>query len=220
MADEAKFTKADLDAAITEAVGKVQDKLDELSNKNAGLLDDLKKAQREARAAKDIKPEDLQAAEERADRAEAELAKAQKAAKDATAAADKATKALADEQGFTQKLLIQDGLKSALIANGVKDEDYLDMAVAKFASSAKVIVEGDERKALLGDKPLSDAIKEWAATDAGKKIIAAPVNSGGGAGGSRTNTGSAKTMTRAAFDALPPSDQMSLSKEGITLTDA
>jgi hypothetical protein len=57
---------------------------------------------------------------------EADSPRAQKAAKDATAAAEKATKALETEQGFTQKLLIQDGLKSALIANGVKDEDFID----------------------------------------------------------------------------------------------
>jgi hypothetical protein len=214
MADDT-YTKADLDKAIKEAV---EEATKGLKDNLTAALDEAKEAKRKLRAASEIKPEDLTAAEERADKAEAALKDAQKAAKDATTAKERAEKALEAETGFTQRLLIQDGLKSALIANGVKDEDFIDSLTAKFAGTASVVVEGDARKAMLGDKPLADAIKEWAGSDAGKKFVAAPANSGGGApGGGKGASG--KTMTRAAFNALPPADQMTFAKEGGSVVD-
>jgi hypothetical protein len=68
--------------------------------------------------------------------------------------------------------------------------------------------------ALYGDKPLADfAIKEWAGTDAGKQVVAAPANSGGGApGGGKGATG--KTMLRSAFDALPHGERAAFAKDG------
>jgi hypothetical protein len=198
MADET-YSKADLEKAVKEAVAKAEEglkaKLDE-------VMDEAKEAKRKLRAASEIKPEDLTAAEDRADKAEARVKELEKAAKDATAAKEKAEKALVDEQGFTQKLLISDGLKSALIANGVKDEDFIDSLTAKFASGASIKIDGDKRVAMHGDKALGDFIKEWAGTDAGKKFVAAPVNSGGGAGGGDGKGAAAQTMTRAAYDAL------------------
>jgi hypothetical protein len=35
----------------------------------------------------------------------------------------------------------------------------------------------------MGDKPLVDAVAEWASSDEGKHFISAPANSGGGAAG-------------------------------------
>lgn len=203
MADEKTYSKEDVDKAIADAVAKVQESVTNLEAKRDELIAENRKLKRGA----EIKPEDLQAAEDRADKAEAALKDAQKLAKDATSAREKAEKALKDEQGFTQKLLIQDGLKSALIANGVKDEDFLDSLTAKFGATASIAIDGDQRKAMLGDKPMADAIKEWAASEAGKKFVEAPANSGGGAsGGDRAKGGgNVKTMTRSAYDAL---DQM------------
>lgn len=207
MADE--ITKADIDAAVKVAVEKTEakfaDKIEELTNKNAGLLEDFKKAQRELRAAKDITPEAHQAEVERADKAEADLAEAQKQLKTATKQAEDATKALEAENGFTSKLLIQDGIKSALLANGVKDEDFIDTLTAKFASNAAVVADGDARKAMIGDKPVADAIKEWAAGDSGKKFVSAPLNGGGGAPGG-AGGGENKTMTRARYDEMAITD--------------
>lgn len=214
MADEKSFTQADIDAAIA----KNADKIEELTNKYSGALDDLKKAQRELRAKQDVKPEDLAAAEDRADKAEARAAEAEKQVKTLTTERDKAVKALEDESGYTSKLLIQDGLKSALIANGVKDEDFIDALATKFASGAKVVAEGDVRKAMIGDKSVADHVKEWAGSDAGKKFVAAPQNSGGGAPGGKGGE-QGKTMTRTAFDALDPGAKMAFSKEGGTLVD-
>lgn len=215
MADAKELTQEDIDAAVAAAVAKVQDSVEKLEAKNKELIGENRKL----KSAGEIKPEDLAAAEERADKAEAALAAAQKEAKDAKAAADKATKTLEAEQGFTQKLLIQDGIKSALIANGVKDEDFIDSLTAKFSSGASINADGETRTAIYGDKPLGDFIKEWAASDAGKKFIAAPSNSGGGAGGGDGKGATGKTMTRSAFDALGQGERASFSKEGGRVVD-
>jgi hypothetical protein len=216
MADDKTFTKDDVDAAIAAAVAKVQESVDKLEAKNKELIGENRKL----KSAGEIKPEDLQAAEERADKLQAALDEAQKSVKSLTGERDKAVKSLETEQGFTQKLLIQDGLKSALIANGVKDEDFIDSLAAKFSSGASVKIEGDNRTALIGDKPLADAIKEWAATDAGKKFVAAPANGGGGAGGSDGKGGGGKTVNRAAFDAMDQSARGNFISEGGKVVDA
>jgi hypothetical protein len=201
---------------VTEAL---EGKVEELSNKYSGAMDDLKKAQRELRAAKDITPEAHQAEIDRADKAEAALAEVNKQVKALTTERDKAVKDLQTEQAHTSKLLISDGLKSALIANGVKDEDFIDTLTAKFATGASIKVDGENRIAMLGDKGLADAIKEWAGSDAGKKFVAAPQNSGGGAAGGGGASGG-KTILRSQFDALSPAEQMATIKGGAKVVDA
>lgn len=205
MADE-KFTKADIDAAVKAATDKVQESIDKLEAKNAELVGDLRKA----RKAGEIKPEDLTAAEERADKAEAKLKELEGSVKTLTKERDTAVKSLTDEQGVTHRLIAENGLVAELTKLGVTDPDYLDMAKSKHLPNVKVVAEGAERKALYGDKPLADALKEWAATDAGKKVIAAPANSGGGAPGGQKGA-PAKTMTRDQFNAL---DQMGKAEAG------
>jgi hypothetical protein len=49
--------------------------------------------------------------------------------------------------------------------------------------NVQIVVEGDARVAKIGDKALSDFVKEWAAGDEGKHFVQAPANSGGGATG-------------------------------------
>lgn len=220
MADEKTFTKEDVDKAVEAAVAKVQESIDKLEAKNEELVGDLRKARAEARKAKEIDPAEVERLEAQVEELTGKLTAAEKAAKDATTTAEKATKALEAESAFTQKLLIQDGLKSALIGAGVKDEDHLDVLSAKFAGGAKVVTEGDERKAMYGDKPLTDFIKEWAGTDSGKKYVAAPANSGGGAGGGKGGEGGPKTVTRAEFDAMSHTDRSKFSVDGGKVVDA
>lgn len=187
MVDDKTFTQADIDAAIAKATGDIEG----LKGKNEDLIGDNKRLKADLRKVSEIKPEDMASLEAENDKLKTDLAAAQKAAKDATTAADKATKALEQETGFTQKLLIQDGIKSALLANGVKDEDFIDSLTAKFMGGASIVAEGDVRKAMFGDKALADHIKEWAGSDVGKKFVAAPVNGGGGAQGGKAGEGGA-----------------------------
>jgi hypothetical protein len=201
MADEKTFTQADIDAAIEKAVGPLKDSIGKLEGKNDELISENRKLKRGA----EIKPEDLAAAEDRADKAERALAEAQKEAKTATTRAEKAEKALEQETGFTHKLLAENGVVAALTAAGVSDPAYLDAAKALHLPNVKVVADGENRSALYGDKPLADAIKEWAAGDVGKKFVSAPNNSGGGAGGG-SGEGGGKTMTRAAYQELATSN--------------
>lgn len=194
-------TKAALKAAIDEALETANSEFDDKSKR---LLDDLKKAKADLRKVKDVNPEDVAAIEAERDALATKLAAAERVAKDATTAAEKAAKALEQESGFTQKLLIQDGIKSALLANGVKDEDFIDSLAAKFAPTATITVDGDKREAKIGDKSLADHIKEWASTDAGKKFVSAPVNSGGGAQGGKGGTEGAKSISQGEYDAMNP----------------
>lgn len=204
-------SKTDDNAA---ALAKMQESIDRLEAKNAELIGENRRLKR----AGEIKPEDLAAAEERADKAERALADATRQVKALTTERDKAVQALEQETGFTQKLLIQDGIKSALIANGVKDEDYIDSLAAKFSQGATIVVNGDAREAMLGDKKLADAIKEWAGTDAGKKFVAAPLNGGGGAPGGG-GAGGGKTMAASDFNALGAKERAAFMSSGGTLTD-
>lgn len=212
MSDPTPLTQADIDKAVEAA-------LEPLRAKNVELLTEAKNAKAELRKSKEIDPADLTKLEEENDRLKADLSKAQKEAKDATKAAEVATKALENETGFTAKLLIQDGIRSALIGVGVKDEDYIDALTTKFASGANVVTEGDARKAMVGDKAVADAIKEWAGSDAGKKFVSAPVNSGGGAPGGKGG-GGGKVLSTAEFNAMQPKARASFMADGGQVTEA
>jgi hypothetical protein len=205
-------TKAALKEAVEAAVEAAKGPLDA---KNKELLSELK----EAKKGKAIDPAEVERLEGKIEDLQGKLTAAEKAAKDAEKAREKAVKDLETESGFTSKLLIQDGLKSALLANGVKDEDFLDTLVAKFSGTASIVADGADRKVMLGDKPLADAIKEFAGSDSGKKFVSAPANGGGGAPGGGGG-GSGKTMAKSAFDALPPKERSAFMASGGSLVDA
>jgi copper homeostasis protein CutC len=115
MADDT-YSKSDLDKAIKEAVDEATKGL---KTNLETALDEAKEAKRKLRAASEIKPEDLTAAEERADKAEARVKELEKTTKDATTAKDKAEGALKTEQAFTHKLVVENGLREQLTAAGV-----------------------------------------------------------------------------------------------------
>jgi uncharacterized protein YoxC len=220
MADDKTYTKEQLDAEIAKAVEKATGDVDGLKAKVEELIGDNKKLKSDLRKTQEIKPEDVAALESELEATRAKVSELTKAATEAAKAKEKAEKALESETGFTQRLLIQDGIKSALLANGVKDEDFIDSLSAKFSAGASIVVDGDARKAMYGDKPLGDFIKEWAGSDVGKKFVAAPANSGGGAEGGSRGGGNGKTVTRQAFEAMPHSDRAAFAKEGGKVVDA
>lgn len=210
-------TKAALKAAVQEAVDEAKTGLEA---KNKELLDEAKKLKADLRKTQDIKPEDVAAIEAERDKALTDLAAANKTAKEATTAAERATKALEAESGFTHKLLAENGVVAALTAAGVTDPAYLDAAKAMHMPGIKIVADGDNRNALFGDKPLADAIKEWAAGDVGKKFVSAPVNGGGGAQGSQGAQGGGKTTTRAAWDGMDQGARAAFAKDGGKVVDA
>ncbi len=200
--------KAAIAAAVEEATAPLIAKRDE-------LLSEVKKA----RKGQQIDPAEVAKLEEQIETLRGELTTAQKAAKTATADAEKARKALETAEGFTTRLLVDNGLTEALTKSGVTNPVHIKAAKAMLASQVQIAADGDSKVAKVGDKALADFVGEWAKGDEGKFFVSAANNSGGGAAGGGGAGGAAKTMTRQAFEALPPTEKVSLSKAGVALTD-
>lgn len=191
-----------------------------LKAKNEELIGDNKKLKTELRAKSEIKLEDFTALEGENEKLRADLVTANKAAKDATAAAEKSAKALEAEGGFTRKLLVENGLREQLAANGVTNPIHQKAAMAMLSGGVEIAADGETRVAKVGDKALADFVKEWAAGDEGKHFVAAPANGGGGAGGGSGAGGGAKQVTRDQFNGMAPAAQMAFSKEGGKVVDS
>lgn len=166
-----------------EFLAAVQAAVDEatagLKAKNAELLGEVKTLKK----GREIKPEDVAQIERERDDLQAQLTAAQGELKTAKKAAETATQALEGERGFTTRLLVDNGLNAALLEAGVKNPAHLKAAAALIRSGQKVEIkaDGETRNAMIGDKPLADFVKAWAASDDGKHFVSAPVNTGGGA---------------------------------------
>lgn len=190
--------KAALKVAVDEAVEAATAGL---ATKNRELLSELK----EARKGRQIEPAQVEALEAKIEALNADLAAANKSAKDATKAAEAAQKALESEAGFSQRLLVDNGLTAALAVHGVTDPFYQKGAIALLRGQVQVVADGDTRVAKIGDKPLDEAVKAWAGSDEGKRYAMAPMNSGGGAhGGGAGNT--------ADIMKLPPVERMNAAR--------
>jgi hypothetical protein len=194
--------KAKIDEAIESATGG-------LAKKNQELLAELK----EARKGKAIDPAELDRLQSKIDSLESDLGLAQKAKKDQEKLLKQAQDALTSESGFTQKLLLDNGLTDALVKAGVATQ-FLPAVKAMLGSQAKVIVDGDARKAVIGDKELTEFVSSWATTDEGKHYIAAPANGGGGASGGAGNGSGAKVWTRERFDSASHFERSEFAKAG------
>jgi hypothetical protein len=211
----AELTQADLDKAIKDALGKQREEFDA---EVAGLKDKNKELIGKLREASGVKPEDLAAAEARADKAEAALNEANKALKAVTGERDKAVKALETEQGAARTFALEAELATA-IAEGNVVPALVPAFKAMIAQQAKADLVDGKYAVTIGDKSARDHIKGFLDSDDGKAFRAAPVNGGGGAGGSGGATGGGKTMPRTQFDALDPAARMAAVKEGVKVVD-
>lgn len=162
-------------SAIEEMIEKATEGL---KSKNSELLAKLNKAKKGA----EIDPEEYNALLDEKATLESKVNELTKQNKTILSDAEKFKKAYESESGFTQKLLIDNGLTQELLAAGVK-KSLLSGAKAMIERMAKVEIEGDNRIAKIGDKDVKSFISEWAASDEGKHYLDAPANSGGGAQG-------------------------------------
>src|SRR5471032_54019 len=172
-------TKAALKAAVDEAVS---DATAALADNNKKLVTQL----REAKKGGEIDPAKHAALEDKVSDLESQLNTSTKTIKTmetthATALSG-LTKQLETESGFTQNLLVENGLSDALVKAGV-EASFLPAVKAMLKGQVKIVADGDVRKALVGDKPLSDFVTGWAQGDEGKHFVKAPVNGGGGGSG-------------------------------------
>ena len=176
--------KAAVDSAVETAVTEA---VDGLKAKNIELLGKLKKAQKDAT----IDPADHAALQAELDANQAKLAATEKELKTIKTEADKIKKAYDAESKVAHNLLVDTGLSTALLEAGVKKASYLKAAKAMLAGQVVLTAEGENRIAKVGDKPLAEFVKTWAATDEGKAFVDAPGNAGGGAAGGAGGGGDA-----------------------------
>lgn len=162
----------------------LQASMDALAAKNRELLGKLRAAKDKARGA-EIDPEEFSLI--KSENEELKL-KLDKASKDSAKTLEEMQQNLATKDKALQNYLIDNGLSDALMKANVRPE-MMGAVKAMLKQQTSVQAEGSEYHALMGDKPLTEAVTEWAQSDAGKPFVVAPDNSGGGAAG---GAGSAK----------------------------
>lgn len=166
---DSKEFKDALSAALEEQTQGLKDK-------NTELLGKLKKAQ----AGSTIDPADLEAVEKERDQLRADLATAKKDAKKVATELEAATKRAADAEGYTSKLLVDNGLTDALVKAGVTDPVYQKAAKAMLASQVQIADDNGTKVPKFGDKDLATAITDWAGSEDGKRFVSAADTSGSG----------------------------------------
>lgn len=185
-------TKAAVKAAVEAAIAEATTGLVE---KNKELLGKLKKATKDAA----IDPAEHQALQSELEQTQAKLVETSKALKVATGEVDKHKKAYETEAQYVQRLIADNGLIKELTENKIKPE-LMDGVLALLSKDVAIRVNGEERAAFVGDKPLKDFVSEWAKSDKGKHYVAAPANQGGGAQGSGTKIQNAKSWAEMTLD--------------------
>jgi len=147
-------------------------KIGELSKENA-------KWRRQAQGKDSIDPDEFAKISDELDSLRGQYAKETKSAK---AEIDRLSKAVSESETKLSSILVDGGLTEAMAKVGVRPEL---MGAAKALLKSNAIVK--DGAALLGDKPLAEAVAAWATGDEGKHFVAAPVNTGGGANGGNAN---------------------------------
>ena len=199
-------------------VAELTEAQEALTATNNGLKADLKKAKYELSKGQTIDPAEFSALQTENETLKSKLSEYDKTVKALTTERDKAVKTLESESKITIEMQRDRDLTEALSSINVTNPISLKAAKAMLAAQVQVVTEGDKRITKLGDKPLSEALKEWGATDEGKHFITAQNNNGGGSkGGSQSQN--AKTMPRNEFDALPAKDRASKMADGYSLID-
>ena len=200
--------KALFDAAVAEATAGLTSKRDELLKE----VKDLKKKISQGAA----DPQAMERLQEQLDEANAKLETANADLKKASKDRDKNKADFDNESAYSKKLLVDNGLTSALTSANVAKQ-FVPAVTAMFAGKVEVKTENGERKLFIGDKPLGEAITAFAQSDEGKHFIGAGNNTGGNANGGAG--GNAKSINRATFDAMGHAERSAFFADGGTVTN-
>jgi hypothetical protein len=197
-----------------------QDKLDGLLSKfealeesNRGLKSDLVKLKVKAKGA-DIDPEDYANLQTQVAELSGKLENDGKLSKKEL---DRLSGLVKEKDSALTTYLLDANLTDSLAKSKVKPE-LMDAAKALLKMQATIKAENGNYQAVIGDKALSDFVKEWATSETGKHFVAAENNSGGGATGGNNNTQS-KTITRSEFEAKSQYERATLAKDGFKVVD-
>lgn len=211
MADPVVLTQADIEAAVTAAVAKLEEK-------NAELVAEVRTAKAKARAAETIDPAELTRVEDENARLKTELATAQKAVKTATTERDAAVKSLETETGAARSYAQEAEIADA-IASGNVIPALVPAFKAMIQAQAKADLVDGKYVVTIGDKPAREHIATFLASDDGKAFKSASSNGGGGASGGKGGE-AGKSMASDAFSALSPKARADfMTSGGVIATD-
>ena len=209
--NDKKIVKDLIDKALADASAEHETEITGLKTKNTELLGRIKKG--------DTSSAELEALEKQLETTQAELKQITKDHKKVVSELTETKATLDSESKFTHKLVGENGLTEALAKVGVAPQ-FMDAVKALLGPTVQVKIDGDTRKAVVGEKPVEAFVTEWAQGDTGKNFIAAANNSGtGGPGNKVPNQPAGKTLTRAAFEAMPVTEHAAFFSGGGTLTD-
>jgi len=165
-----------------ERITELEEAMEAMNAKNAEHLREVKIARAKAKGV-EIDPNDFMALQTENETLKSQL---EKVAKDNAKTIEQLQANLTEKDGALQSYLIDNGLNDAMLKAGIKPE-FMAAAKAMLKSQTKLMADNGQYSALMGDKPLIEAIAEWAAGDEGKHFVSAPANSGGGATGGTSN---------------------------------
>jgi chromosome segregation ATPase len=165
-----------------ERIAELEEAMEALNAKNRELLGEVKIARAKAKGV-EIDPNDFMSLQTENETLKSQL---EKVAKENAKTVETLQASLNEKDGALQSYLIDNGLNDAMLKAGIKPE-FMTAAKAMLKSQTKLMADNGQYSALMGEKPLNEAIAEWAASDEGKHFVSAPANSGGGATGGTGN---------------------------------
>jgi len=185
-------TVEDMEAELSE----LKDSVTALASKNKELLGELK-TERKANRESDIDSDKYYKLKDEFDDLKESSKKMEHELKGRDKEIVKLTESNTGLNTNLHNVIVDGGLTDSLAKVGV---------LPHFMDAAKALLKGQvsiaDNKAVVGDKPLTDFMTEWAG-EAGKHYIGAADNSGGGAGGNKSGGGSHQDTSN-----LSPSEKM------------
>jgi small-conductance mechanosensitive channel len=174
------------DMTLEELQAKVAELTDTLKAQeeaNKGLKADLTKAKNELRKGQEIDPSEFASLQRENEELKGKLTTLDKDFKKVAGERDTLAKTLETESKITLEMQRDSDLTNGLSAINVTNPINLKAAKALLAAQVAVVTDGDKRISKVGEKSVTDYLKEWATTDEGKHFVSAQANNGGGAQG-------------------------------------
>lgn len=169
---------------------ELKEKLEATERSNNGLKADLAKAKAKAKGA-DIDPEEYAKLQTENEELKLNFTKVQK---DLAKQTDTLTSQLKEKDSALTQYLIDSQLTDSLSKVGVLPQ-FMDATKSLLKSQATIKNDNGSYQALMNDKSIADAVKEWATSDNGKYFVKAPDNTGGGSSGSGNGNAPTQDMT-------------------------
>lgn len=180
----------DINEDFKAQLDELKEKLEATERSNNGLKADLAKAKAKARGA-DIDPDEYAKLQTENEDLKFNFTKAQK---DLAKQTDTLTSQLKEKDSALTQYLIDSQLTDSLSKVGVLPQ-FMDATKSLLKSQATIRNDNGSYQALMGEKSIADAVKEWSVSENGKYFVKAPDNTGGGSSGSGNGNAPTQDMT-------------------------